>query len=205
MATKRKRRTDEIKVKKKKKRMKKSLLLLIVTSIVACLILFFVILFEYIFPPTKGGVTKKEKQEVILYFSDANERFLVVEKRYIPKEESNEGKARELVKALLDGSKTKLVNTLPEKVTLENIKIDDKQTVYVSFDRNLIKLHPGGSASEMATIYSLTNTLIRNIDGIKKVKLLVDGKEVESIKGHIDTRQPFTMNKGMLAPGSKEG
>ncbi|MGD1153526.1 MAG: GerMN domain-containing protein [Syntrophales bacterium] len=205
MATKKKRRTDEIKVKKKKKRMKKSFLFLIITTVVACLILFFVIIFEYVFPPTKDNVAKKEKQEVVLYFSDANERFLVPEKRYIPKEENDQARARELVKALLEGSKTKLVRTFPEGVALDNIRIDDKQTAYVSFDKNLIKQHPGGSTSEMATIYSLTNTLMRNINSIKRVKLLIDGKEVESIKGHVDTRQPFTMNKDMLAPGAKEG
>lgn len=205
MVTKRKIRTDEIKVKKKKKRMRKSVLFLIVVSIVAFLIIFFVVLFEYVFPPTKGSVAKREKQEVVLYFSDMNERFLVAEKRYVPKEESVEGQAGEIVKALLDGSKAKLVNTFPEKVSLESIKIDDKKTAYVSFDNNLTQYHPGSSASEMTTIYSLTNTLIRNINGIKKVKLLVDGKEVESIKGHIDTRHPFSMNKEMLAPGSREG
>jgi cell division protein YceG involved in septum cleavage len=205
MATKKKRRTDEIKVKKKKKRMKKSLLFLIVATVVACLILFFIIIFEYVFPPTKDVVAKKEKQEVVLYFSDANERFLVPEKRYIPKGENDQAKARELVKALLEGSKTKLVRTFPEGVALENIRIDDKQTAYVNFDKNLVKQHPGGSASEMATIYSLTNTLTRNVNSIKKVKLLIDGREVDSIKGHVDTRQPFTMNKDMLAPGAKEG
>ncbi|HYA15360.1 MAG TPA: GerMN domain-containing protein [Syntrophales bacterium] len=202
MVTKRKRRTDEIKVKRKKKRMRKSFLFLIITTIFVCLILFFIILFEYIFPPTKNNVAKKEKQEVVLYFSDANERFLVPEKRYIPKEENAEDKAKELVKALLDGSKTKLINTFPEKVTLESIKIDNKQTAYVSFDQNLIKYHPGGSASEMATVYSLTNTLTRNISSIKRVKLMVDGKTIESIKGHIDTSQPFVMNKDLLASGS---
>ncbi|MGZ3592520.1 MAG: GerMN domain-containing protein [Syntrophales bacterium] len=205
MPTKKKRRTDEIKVKRKKKRMKKSILFLIITTIVACLILFFVIIFEYVFPPTKDNVAKREKQEVVLYFSDANERFLVPERRYIPKEENEQARAKELVKALLEGSKTKLVRTFPEGVGLDNVRIDDKQTAYVSFDKNLIKQHPGGSTSEMATIYSLTNTLIRNINSIKRVQLLIDGKEVESIKGHIDTRQPFTMNKDMLAPGAKEG
>jgi hypothetical protein len=205
MGTKKKRRTDEIKDKKKKKHMRKSLLFLIVVTVVACLILFFIVLFEYVFPPTNKNVAKREKQEVVLYFSDANERFLVPEKRYIPKEENTENKAREIVKALLDGSKTKLVNTFPEKASLESIKIDDKQTAFVSFDENLIKFHPGGSASEMATIYSLTNSLTRNVGGIKRVKFLIGGKEVESIKGHVDTRQPFNMNKDLLAPGSKEG
>ena len=207
MATKKHRRTTERKVKEKKKRMRKSFLFLIVVSVVVFLIIFFVVLFEYIFPPKKDDVAKKrEKLEVILYFSDANERFLVPEKRYIPKEEDAEAQARELVRALLEGSKGKLVNTFPARVTVDSVRIDgDRQIAYVSFDSNLLQLHPGGSASEMATIYSLTNTLTRNISGIKMVKLLVAGKEVESIKGHINTRQPFSMNKDLLAPGAKDG
>jgi spore germination protein GerM len=110
-----------------------------------------------------------------------------------------------VVKALLDGSKKKLVNTFPEGVTLQNVKIDKEQIAYITFDKNLIKNHPGSSASEMATIYSLTNTLIKNVPAIKKVKILIAGKEMESLKGHISIRHPFTMNKEMLAPGSKEG
>jgi hypothetical protein len=206
MGTKKQKRTTDIKVKKKKKSMRKSFLFLIITVVVVFLILLFVSLFEYVFPPTKDSVAKKkEKQLVILYFSDANERFLIPEKRYIPKENDQNQQAKEVVKALLDGSKSKLINTFPEKVTLESIKIDEGQIAYVSFDDSLIRSHPGGSASEMATIYSLTNSLVQNVSGIKRVKLLIAGKEIESIKGHIDTRHPFTMNKEMLAPGAREG
>ena len=61
----------------------------------------------------RAGSAKREKWLVTLYFSDANERFLAPEKRQIPKEKDTAGQARELVKALLDGSKTKLVNTFP--------------------------------------------------------------------------------------------
>ncbi len=206
MGTKKQRRTSEIQGKKKKKTMRKSILFFIITMIVVFLVLMFVSLFEYLFPPTNETVAKKkEKQLVVLYFSDANERFLIPEKRYIPKENNPNEQAKEVVKALLDGSKGKLVNTFPEKVRLESVTIDEGQTAHVSFDNNLVLRHPGGSASEMATIYSLTNSLIKNISGIKKVKLLIAGKEIGSIKGHINTKLPFTMNKELLPPGSKEG
>ena len=56
----------------------------------------------------------------------------------------------------------------------------------------------------MATIYSLTNTLTTNIPVIKEVVLQVDGKELESIGGHIDTRRPFVPNKDLLAPRARE-
>jgi hypothetical protein len=205
MGTKKQKRTTEIRGKKKKRSIRKSVLFLIVTIVIIFLVLFFITLFDHVFPPTKDTTAKKkEKQLVVLYFSDANERFLVPEKRYIPKENKPDEQAREIVKALLDGSKTKLINTFPEKVTLEKISIDSTQTAHVSFDNSLVERHPGGSASEMATIYSLTNSLIHNIPGIKKVKLLISGKEIESISGHINTIHPFAMNKELLAPGSKE-
>ena len=186
--------------------MKKSVLLIIVAVAAIFLALLFVSLFEYVFPPMKDSTVRtKEKQSVVLYFSDANERFLIPEKRYIPKGNNSHDQAIEVVKALLDGSKTKLIRTFPENVTLESIKITEQQTAYVSFDNSLIARHPGGSASEMATIYSLTNSLIKNVEGIKRVKLLIGGKEIDSMKGHISTKHPFTMNEELLAPGSKEG
>lgn len=206
MSTKKQRRITEIKVKKKKKSIRKSVLFLIITVVVLFLLLFFITLFDYVFPPTKDTVAKKkEKQLVTLYFSDVNERFLMPEKRYIAKMETAEEQAKEVVKALLEGSKTKLVNTFPEKVFIEGIKIDDDKTAHVSFDEGLVRRHPGSSSSEMATIYSLTNTLVQNVPGINKVKILIGGKEIDTIKGHIDTRRPFIMNKDMLASSTKEG
>ena len=202
------RRIREIKNRKKKKNRRRLFLLLIVVASFCFLVFFFVTLFNYLYPPIveKGTVAgKKEKERAVLYFSDTNERFLVPEKRYIPKGKNNVEKVTELVKALLEGSKTGLVDTFPKNVNLQSVKIEGGETVYVSFGKNLVKYHPGGSTSEMATVYSLTNTLTANIPAVKKVKILIEGKEVESLRGHIDLRYPFTMNRDLLAPGSREG
>ena len=205
MPTGKQRRKSEVKNRKKKKSRKTLLLLLIIAGCFGFLVFFFVTLFDYLYPPIagKGAVARKrEKQAVVLYFSDANERFLVPEKRYIPKGKNDVEKATELVKALLEGSKTGLVNTFPENVGLQSVKIEGGGIAYVSFGKNLVKYHPGGSTSEMATVYSLTNTLTSNIPAIKKVKILIERREAESIKGHIDLRYPFTMNKELLAQDS---
>jgi hypothetical protein len=208
MATKKQRRTSDLKTKKKRKGTRLLILSLITMAVFGSLIFLFVTLFDSLYPPVTGnkpGYAKREKWTVTLYFSDANERFLTPERRLIPKEKDVAGQVRELVKALLDGSKMKLVNTFPLKTEVQNVKIGDGGKAYVSFNKNLIRKHPGGSASEMATIYSLTNTLAANIPAIKEVILLVDGKELASIGGHIDTRRSFTPNKDLLAPSAKEG
>jgi hypothetical protein len=205
MATKKARRSNEVKSKRQKKNVRISVFALIIVLLTGFLIFFFVSLFDFIFPPgnVKDGISrKKEKQAVILYFSDINERFLLPEKRYITKEENVGDQAKEIVKAVIDGSKTKLVNTFPEGVVLQSLKIDKDRIAYVSFSKDLMRSHPGGSSSEIATIYSLTNSLIYNIPSIDQVKLLVDEKEFASIRGHADTRKAFRFNKEMIAPRS---
>jgi hypothetical protein len=206
MATKKQKRSMEVKTKKKKKGTRLLILALMTLAVFGSLIFLFVTLFDSLYPPVTGkaGYAKREKWLVTLYFSDANERFLAPEKRQIPRDKDIAGQARELVKALLDGSKTKLVNTFPQKTEVLNVKIEDGKRALISFNKNLVRNHPRGSASEMATIYSLTNTLTANIPSIKEVKLLVDGKELESIGGHIDTLHPFVPNKDLLAPNPKE-
>ncbi|MBE9547625.1 MAG: GerMN domain-containing protein [Proteobacteria bacterium] len=208
MATKRKKRTSTIKSKKRKKNLRLFLLSVIITIAVGCLFFFFVTLFDSVYPPTTGkgvSVKKKEKQKVVLYFSDSNERFLVPEKRYIPKKKSINDQAKELVMALVEGPKTGLVKTFPGGTQLKSVKMGKSGTAYVSFGKNLLELHPGGSASEMATIYSLTNTLMSNIPDIKRVKILIEGKKLRTIRGHIDTSRSFILNRELIAQGSAGG
>ncbi len=210
MATKRQRRTDEVKHKKTKKSRRLLLLSLIVVVSVVFLAIFFITLFDYIYPPAAGKHTaakKRDKQEVTLFFSDANERFLVPEKRFIPKEKEPEAQAREMIQALIAGSKTGLVNTFPGKAELQGVKREGEDILAVNFRESLVANHPGGSAAEMATIYSLTNTLTTNLPAIKRIRILIGGKERESLKGHIGLNNPFMMNSELIAPAAppKEG
>ena len=209
MATKRQRRTDEVKHKKTKKNKRVLLLSVIVVASVVFLAIFFITLFDYIYPPAAGKHTaakKRDRQEVTLFFSDSNERFLVPEKRFIPKESEPEEQAKEMVKALIAGSKTGLINTFPEKAELQGVTREG-DALSVNFRESLVANHPGGSAAEMATVYSLTNTLTTNLPTVKRVRILINGKERESLKGHIGLHNPFMMNRELIAPAQppKEG
>jgi spore germination protein GerM len=150
------------------------------------------------------SLKKKEKHLAIIYFSDPQERFLMPEKRYVYNENDSALQAKEIAKALLDGSKTGLVNTFPGGVSLRDVKIDSDGTALVSFSKNLTKLHPGGSTAEMATIYSLTNSITENVSTVKKVKILIDGSELPSIKGHISTKKAFAPNPELFVPVQEE-
>ena len=205
MTTKKHRRSEDVKEKKKKKSTRILYLSAIIGGIVIILVLFFIVLFDVFFPePGADALKKKEKQVAIIWFSDQQERFLVGEKRYIFKENDDAAQAKEVIKALLDGSKNGNVNTFPAGVSLLGVKIDDAGIAYVNFSKSLTKLHPGSSSAEMASINSLTSSLTKNVPAIKKVKILVEGKELTSIKGHISTSKAFRPDAGILAPLKEE-
>jgi len=203
MASKRQRRTSEVKAKKKRKTLKLFLFLALIVVCGGFLAFMFKSLYDSILPPSSDE--KREKWSVELYFSDPNERFLVPEKRLIPRPKTLNGQAEELVKALMEGSKRNLVRTLPEGLQLQSVTVDKDGTAHVSFNRKLIDDHPGGTASEMATLYSMANTLALNLQDVKRVKLLVDGKEFTTIKGHVDTREPILPDRNLIKKGSAEG
>ncbi len=201
MTTKRQIRSENIREKKIKKSTRILYLSLILGGIFILLVLFFVTLFNLIFPPVDmDALKKKEKQIAKIYFSDPQERFLMPEKRYVIKENDVAAQAKEIVKALLEGSKSGLVNTFPAGVSLRDVKVVDSEIALVNFSKSLTKLHQGGSTAEMATIYSLTNSITQNVPSIKKVKILVEGKELSSIKGHISTRKAFSPDLELLIP-----
>jgi hypothetical protein len=200
MTTKRQLRSENIREKKIKKSTRIIYFSLIVGGIFVLLVVFFVTLFSALFPPVDmDAMKKKEKQIVQIYFSDQQERFLRPEKRYVIKENDAALQAKEITQALLEGSKTGLVNTFPHGVAVRDVKVD-AEIASVNFSKSLTKLHPGSSASEMATIYSLTNSITQNIPSIKKVKILVEGKELSSIKGHISTRRAFSPDLELIIP-----
>lgn len=205
MSTKKQRRSENFKDRQKKKSTRVAYLVAIVGGVVILLVIFFVILFNALFPPVDvEAMKKKERKPFEIYFSDSQERFLAPEKHYIVKEEDPARQSEQIVKALLEGSKSGHVNTFPSGVTLRDVKVDKDGVAYVNFSAELTKRHPGGSASEMATIYSLTNTLTANVPAVKSVKILVEGKELPSIKGHISTAFAFAPDPDLFAPVKSE-
>lgn len=205
MSTKKQRKGKELEARKKKRRKRYFFLTLLLTVSIGFLIFFFVSLFDFLYPPvTKEGheARQREKQKVQLYFADGNERFLVAETRFLPKRDKAEDRATEIVRALVDGPKLGSSRTLPAGSTLRGVRIDRGGTAVVDFGRDLVDRHPGGSTSELMTVYSLAASLVENVSEIKSVKILVDGKERETLKGQIDLRHPFSPKKDLLAGGA---
>jgi len=139
-----------------------------------------------------------DRKRVILYFSDPGSESLVGEKREIARRGDVEDEAEELISELTKGPKGKLIPTLPPRTRLLDLQLDERGIARVNFSKDLSKGHPGGSSAEMMTIYSIVNSLTLNFPEIKGVKLLVEGKGIETIAGHISSAQPFRPNPNLI-------
>lgn len=61
----------------------------------------------------------------------------------------------------------------------------------------------GGSDQEAATVNSIVHTLVYNSGGkVRSVRILVEGKTVETLGGHLDLTEPVKADNELLRPGS---
>lgn len=137
-------------------------------------------------------VEKAEEPLLHLYFADQGGNYLQAEERLLPSSSTGADRARLVVEALIKGSRNGLVRTIPEETELRALYLAADATAYVDFSSAVRDRHPGGCNTEILTIYSIVNSMILNVAGVDKVKILVEGRESPTLAGHIDTRHPFT-------------
>ncbi|MBN1272496.1 MAG: GerMN domain-containing protein [Candidatus Aminicenantes bacterium] len=132
-----------------------------------------------------------ETQEVTLFFLSEDDDLLHPEIRKIPANADLSGKARRIVEELIRGPQSGLVSPFPRETRLRNFFLTDEGVAYVDFSKEFMNKHLSGSSAEIATVYSVVNTLAFNIDEIKKVFILANGKEQETLGGHVNLSRPF--------------
>ncbi len=145
-----------------------------------------------------------ERREVLLYFSDREGGYLIGEKREILKKDALKEEAKETVIELIKGPEGKLLRTLPPRTKLLNLQVNDAGLAKVNFNQALSKDHPGGSSAEMMTVYSVVNSLSFNFPQIKRVQILIDGKPIETITGHLSLSLPLSPKPDLIRGRTKQ-
>ena len=132
-----------------------------------------------------------QRVPVHLYFADRRNSFLKSEQWIMLQSDDPTGFGKAIVESLIKGPQKGLVRTIPAATELRAIYIDSEKVCYVDLSEAVKSNHPGGSNSELLTIYSVVNSLILNVPEIEQVKILIDGNESSTLAGHIDLQFPF--------------
>ena len=143
--------------------------------------------------------TERPTQKITLFFLSEDDALLHAEEREIPATSSVVEAARRAINELLQGSQEGLISPFPSQVQLRELFISEEGIAYVDFSREISEAQPYGATSEMLAIYSIVNTLTYNFKEIKKVFLLVEGRERETLSGHVDLSRPFLPMSDLIA------
>lgn len=161
-------------------------------KLILLLIIFVLIIFAVYYFIDKTNLIVKEKT-INLYFATPDAMYLETEERTI----KGRNLYKEAVNALINGpNDSNLAKTIPEGVKVLNIS-KNNDTILVDFSEEIVKNHWGGSAGERLTVYSIVHTLAQ-FDGIKQVKFIIEGEEVETLVGHMDLSVPLKPNQDIL-------
>lgn len=141
---------------------------------------------EQVQPQQKKTEPKEvtENIDIMVYYADENATGLIGEKRTLAVKQGD-NKYQLAVEELLKKPNTKgLVEVFPQNAKVKSVKVENG-TATVDFNRALKTEFKGGSTGEELLVDSLVNTLT-DFSEIKKVKILIEGKEIESLAGHMD-------------------
>jgi spore germination protein GerM len=140
-------------------------------------------------PPTPGRKIKAR----LFYVADDGTKLVSVE-RDVPFGEGTVEQARQIVEAQLAPAVEPFVSAVPAGTALRAIFATEGGDLFVDLTKEVASGHPGGSMNETLTVYTLVNVLTTNLPAVTAVQVLVEGKEVETLAGHIDLRRPLEKN-----------
>ena len=148
--------------------------------------------------PAEGSEDVRKIKARLFYVSGDGARLTSVE-REVPFADQTVAQARRIVEAQLapvqpaaaSGSESAPVSAIPVGTTLRAIFVTKEGTAFVDLSREVASAHPGGSLNELLTIYTIVQALTVNLPAVTSVQLLVDGKEVDTLAGHVDIKRPL--------------
>lgn len=131
------------------------------------------------------------KKIVMLYFVDQRQKILQEEPREIEAGALATEDAKRTLAELVKGPESDLQPTVPRATQVRNLFIDLSGTAYADFDRELREARPRGEQDELYTVFSIVDSLAANFPQIKRVQILVEGAEIPTLGGKVDTKAPL--------------
>ncbi|MFN7984958.1 MAG: GerMN domain-containing protein [Vicinamibacterales bacterium] len=126
----------------------------------------------------------------LFFVSEDGSRLTSVEHE-VPYAERTEMQARRILEAQFAPAAPPLVSAIPQGTTVRAVFLTPDGTAFVDVSGELASKHPGGSLNELLTVYTIVEALTTNLPAVTAVQLLVDGKELDTLAGHLDMKHPL--------------
>ena len=129
----------------------------------------------------------------LYYVTDDGTRLTAVE-REVAYGDGTAEQARQIIEAQIAPVAEPLVSAVPPGTKLRSVFVTDRGEAYVDLSREASAAHGGGTLDELLTVYTIVDALTENLPAVTSVQVLVGGKEVDTLAGHVDLRRPLAKN-----------
>jgi len=135
----------------------------------------------------------------LFYVAPSGDALIAVD-REVPYAASPTAQARVIVSAQLAAAPEGYLSAIPQGADVRAVFLTSRNEAFVDISSALVANHPGGSLHEALTVYAIVNALTVNLPDITAVQILIDGREVDTLAGHIDLRNPLARAQKWIAP-----
>ncbi|MCR5834383.1 MAG: GerMN domain-containing protein [Selenomonadaceae bacterium] len=147
-------------------------------------------------PQVKAEVQENKSLNVKVYYPDDSGLRLIAVDRKITIKENTDKYLAALDILRQDPTEENLTRIVPSNAIIHSLKVSDG-TATVDLDGSIAKGFVGGSTGEEFLIGSIVDTLT-DFPEVQRVKFLVDGKEIETLSGHMDLSVPIERMTNLL-------
>jgi hypothetical protein len=144
-------------------------------------------------PENGDPIGERRIRATLFYVAEGGIRLVAVT-RDVPHADDPVAQAQHLLVAQFAPVDPPLAQAIPAGTTVRSVFLTDYGDAYVDLGPEISAKHPGGSLDELFTVYTIVNLLTVNLPAIARVQILIDGKEVDTLAGHIDLRRPLMRN-----------
>jgi spore germination protein GerM len=144
--------------------------------------------------PASAAAATGQKITATLYFVSEDGLSLAGVRREVPFSEDVFDQARHVLEAQLGPAPEPFVSAIPSGTTLRSLYLTERGDAFVDLSADARTKHTGGSIDELFTVYAIVDALTVNLPAITRVQILVEGKEVDTLAGHVDLRHPLQKN-----------
>ncbi len=141
-------------------------------------------------PAAAAPAVATRKITATLYYLSDDGMTLVPAQREIPFGATVVEQARAIIEAQIAAAPPR-ISAIPAETKLRDVFITERGDAFIDLSGDIVTKHPGGSLDEIFTVYTLVNALTVNLPAVTRVQILIDGKEVDTLAGHVDLRHPL--------------
>jgi spore germination protein GerM len=134
-----------------------------------------------------------------LYYGSTDGESLVPVRREVPLAEGLVPQGRAILDAQLEEAPSPFVSVIPEGTALRAFYVTDRGDAFVDLSREASSRHPGGSSTELLTVFAIVNAVTTNLPTIQRVQILIDGREADTLAGHVDLRRPLQQDLSIVS------